>query len=78
MTKFNGVLAPDPTWSCNESKDYLVTIGGVNFRLSEYAGACANGKATTKIVLKSGKELIACEDFEGFVAYLRSQIEKFT
>lgn len=78
MTKFDNILSPDPTWSCNESKDYLVTIGGVNFRMSEYAGASANGEATTKIILKSGKELIACEGFKSFIAYLHSQIEKFT
>lgn len=59
MTKLNSILSPDPTWACTENKDYLVIIGGVNFRLSEYAGACANGAATTKIILKSGKDLIA-------------------
>lgn len=77
MTKLNDILAPDPTWSYTENKDYLVTIGGVNFRLSEYAGA-SGGDVRTKIILKSGKELIAAKDFEGFVAYLHSQIEKFT
>lgn len=71
------ILAPDPTWSCTESKDYLVTIGGVNFKLSEYAGASGDS-VRTKIILKSGKELIASKDFEGFIAYLHSQIEKFT
>lgn len=77
MTKLSDILAPDPTWSYNESKDYLVTIGGVNFKLSEYAGACGND-VRTKVILKSGKELIVAKDFEGFVAYLHSQIEKFT
>lgn len=71
------ILSPDPTWSCNESKDFLVTIGGANFRLSEYAGASGDD-VRTKIVLKSGKELIASKDFESFIAYLHSQIEKFT
>lgn len=78
MTKLSDILAPYSTWSYNESKDFLVTIGGVNFKLSEYAGACANGEATTKIILKSGKELIACEDFKSFISYLYKQIDKIT
>lgn len=77
MIKLNDILGLDPTWSCNENEDYLVTIGGVNFRLSECVGASGDD-VRTKIILKSGAELIAAIDFEGFVDYLRSQIEKFT
>lgn len=77
MTKFNGVLAPDPAWSYNESKDFLVTIGGVNFRLSEYAGASIQG-SNTKVVLASGKELIAHIGFYEFVEFIESEINKNT
>lgn len=77
MTKFNDILAPDPTWSCNENKDYLLTVGGVNFRLSEYAGAEIAG-VNTRIILKSGKELTACIGFYEFAEFVNEQANKTT
>lgn len=69
-------MTDDPYYTSSQTVDYFVTIGGVNFRMSEYAGATARGTKEIKIILKSGAELIADTNFEDFIAYLRSQIEE--
>lgn len=69
-------MANDHHYTTTQTVDYLLTVGNVNFCISEYASAMARGTKETKIILKSGAELIADKDFEGFITYLHSQIKK--